>query len=115
MIKSMKDLTTIVGKSLPQIQKKFDIYQTSFFPHRPAEFFCLELNGEAGELANKEKKLWKGKEISHEELADEAADVFIALMNYSNSRKIDLGKAVALKLEKIESKRLILKSKGEEY
>jgi NTP pyrophosphatase (non-canonical NTP hydrolase) len=95
-----------VEESLSASQLEFDNYQKKCFPLRPPEFFCLELNGEAGELANKEKKIWKGIEIAHEDLADEAADVFIALMNYSNSRQIDLGKAVAKKLKKIEDKRL---------
>ena len=92
-------------ENLNLIQTEFDNYQKQNFPERPPEFFCLELNGEAGELANLEKKKWKGKDIPFENLADEAADVFIALMNYSNSRGIDLGKAVATKLEKIENKR----------
>jgi NTP pyrophosphatase (non-canonical NTP hydrolase) len=103
---SMKKFQDVVEKNLSASQLEFDTYQQKCFPVRPPEFFCLELNGEAGELANKEKKIWKGIEIAHEELADEAADVFIALMNYSNSRKIDLGKAVAQKLMKIEEKRL---------
>ena len=97
------------------IQSEFDNYQQNFFPKRTPEFFCLELNGEAGELANAEKKLWKGKTVEHYSLEDEAADVFIALMNYSNSRKIELGKAVKEKLIKIEEKRQFLAKSGEEY
>lgn len=115
MNSSFTDFLDVVRKSLAASQSHFDEYQRSYFPERPPEFFCLELNGEAGELANNEKKLWKGKIISHEELADEAADVFIALMNYSNSRQINLGKAVAEKLEKIEKKRLELNARGEDY
>jgi NTP pyrophosphatase (non-canonical NTP hydrolase) len=104
-----------VKLSIEQVQKEFDLYQNEFFTKRPPEFFCLELNGEAGELANAEKKLWKGKDVPHEYLADEAADVLIALMNYSNARKIDLGSALALKLGRIEEKRKELASRGEEY
>jgi NTP pyrophosphatase (non-canonical NTP hydrolase) len=115
MSKSMQHFQDAVEKAIAVSQKEFEKYQKECFPKRPPEFFCLELNGEAGELANKEKKLWKGKNIEHAELADEAADVFIALMNYSNSRSIELGKAVAYKLEKIEEKRLLLKEKGEAY
>ncbi|MCL5990874.1 MAG: hypothetical protein M1419_02075, partial [Bacteroidetes bacterium] len=88
--------------SLKIIQSEFDSYQNNYFPKRTPEFFCLELNGEAGELANAEKKLWKGKNVENSLLEDEAADVFIALMNYSNSRKINLGEAVKEKLIKIE-------------
>lgn len=102
-------------ENLQQIQKDFDNYQNQFFPKRSPEFFCLELNGEAGELANLEKKIWKGKTVAIEHIADEAADTFIALLNYANSRKIDLARAVADKLKIIEAKRLELLQKGEEY
>ena len=111
----MEELRDVVKKALEASQTHFDEYQRAFFPERSPEFFCLELNGEAGELANKEKKLWKGKKIADEELADEAADVFIALMNYSNSRRIDLGSAVAKKLEIIDKKRTELNARGEDY
>ena len=105
----------LVNESLTKVQEKFDAYQKEFFPERTPEFFCLELNGEAGELANAEKKRWKGKPVPDEIFSDEAADVLIALMNYSNARKIDLGQAVADKLKKIEAKRKELAEKGEEY
>jgi NTP pyrophosphatase (non-canonical NTP hydrolase) len=108
-------ISDISEEKLNLIQIEFDSYQKQNFPERPPEFFCLELNGESGELANLEKKKWKGKDIPMECLADEAADVFIALINYSNSRGINLGKSVSLKLERIEKKRIELLSKGEEY
>ncbi|OGU13261.1 MAG: hypothetical protein A2X61_03725 [Ignavibacteria bacterium GWB2_35_12] len=101
--------------TLNKIQSEFDSYQQDIFPIRTPEFFCLELNGEAGELANAEKKLWKGKNVEHYILEDEAADVFIALMNYSNSRHIELGKAVKEKLIKIEEKRQFLAKSGEDF
>ncbi|MFP4368014.1 MAG: hypothetical protein ACLFR2_00380 [Candidatus Kapaibacterium sp.] len=110
-----KKLQELSNDSLNNLQQAFDNYQKAFFPERTGEFFCLELNGEAGELANLEKKKWKGKEIPHDALADEAADVFIALMNYSNSRGIDLGKAVSQKLSKIDHKMRLLKEKGLDY
>jgi NTP pyrophosphatase (non-canonical NTP hydrolase) len=102
-------------EKLEVIQNYFDDYQKRFFGERTGEFFCLELNGEAGELANLEKKKWKGKDIEMTDLADEAADVFIALMNYSNARGIDLGSAVKRKLERIEKKRLKLANEGIDY
>lgn len=108
-------ISEISKVNLEEIQKQFDIYQKQNFPERSPEFFCLELNGEAGELANLEKKRWKGKEIDLNDIADEAADVLIALMNYSNARGINLGDAVSKKLNKIEEKRLFLKEKGEDY
>ncbi|APJ03332.1 MazG-like family protein [Silvanigrella aquatica] len=95
-------------QGLNTIQSDFDKYQNSAFVERPAHFFSLELCGECGELANLEKKIWRdpSKNIAHEMLADEAADVFIALMNYCNARHIKLEEAVANKLKRIEDKRL---------
>ena len=74
-------ITKLTDIHLSHIQKAFDDYQNNYFQKRSPEFFCLELNGEAGELANNEKKKWKGREIEHSSFEDEAADVFIALMN----------------------------------
>lgn len=110
-----RKLIQIIATNLPEVLLSFDKYQSEFFAQRAPEFFCLELNGEAGELANAEKKIWKGKTIPHEKLADEAADVFIALMNYANARKIDLTASLLNKLNWIEEKRLELQSKGENY
>lgn len=104
-----------IDDKLPVIQKNFDNYQNEFFTKKPPEFFCLELNGEAGELANLEKKQWKGREINTEDFADEAADVFIALINYCNSRNINLADALTKKLQKIEDIRLKRKQQGLDY
>jgi len=99
-------LLKAIGQGLPQIQKCFDNYQEEFFPKRQPEFFCLELNGEAGELANAEKKIWKGLSVPQEKLEDEAADVFIALLNYVNSRKLNLTDALITKLNKINNSKV---------
>lgn len=88
------------------LQDEFDRYQKSGFPERGANFFALELNGEAGELANLEKKVWKGKEIAQELFDDETADVFIALMNYANARGVNIAEAVKRKMLVIEEKRI---------
>jgi NTP pyrophosphatase (non-canonical NTP hydrolase) len=101
--------------SVSEIQKHFEDYQKANFPERSPQFFCLELNGEAGELANKEKKIWKGRELDEAKLADEAADVFIALMNYVNSRNLNLEASIIHKLEKIEKIRLERESEGLPY
>lgn len=101
--------------SLLRVQSLFDTYQQAKFPARSPEFFCLELCGEVGELANLQKKKWKGKEIDEAQLADEAADVFIALMNYANAAGIDVADAVIDKLQRIEAKRERLEGQGEEY
>lgn len=104
-----------IEKALKIVQQIFDEYQNLCFTKRSPEFFCLELNGEAGELANLEKKSWKGKIIAQELFFDEAADVLIALMNYSNAKGVDLGRAVKDKLLLIENKRSILHINGETY
>ncbi len=109
------ELLEKVQSNLPEIQNLFNKYQSYFFPPRKAEFFCLELNGEAGELANAEKKIWKGKSVPIEKLEEEAADVFIALMNYVNARNINIATALKLKLQIIEDIRRSLNQIGEDY
>ncbi len=109
------ELIEIIENSVTNVQIKFDDYQKECFTQRTPEFFCLELNGEAGELANLEKKAWKGKEIEKERFEDEAADVLIALMNYCNSKSINLGKATKDKLTRIEKKRSKLIAEGQNY
>jgi NTP pyrophosphatase (non-canonical NTP hydrolase) len=92
-------------KAIQILQQEFDQYQKAGFPERGANFFSLELCGEAGELANLEKKIWKGKDIPQDRFEDEAADVLIALMNYSNARGVNLADAVQKKMQIIEEKR----------
>lgn len=104
-----------IGTALERVQSLFDGYQKEKFEQRTAEFFCLELCGEAGELANLQKKRWKGKAIDNAHIADEAADVLIALMNYANAAGVNLAEAVAGKLERIERKRSELEKRGETY
>ena len=112
---SFKNMVSTVEENLPQIQKVLNTYQQENFPKRNPEFFCLELCGEAGELANLEKKLWKGKDIPRERVEDETADVFIAILNYADARGIDLAKVVAEKLRTIEARRLERAARGEVY
>lgn len=95
------ELQRTTMRNLPKVQQSFDGYQRACFLDRPAEFFALELCGEAGELANLVKKQWKGRAIDAHRLADEAADVLISLMNYCNAAGIELGPAVADKLSRI--------------
>ncbi len=112
---SIDEFTRTVEDNLSEIQSLFNEYQNENFPERSPEFFCLELNGEAGELANAEKKRWKGKIVDDSVYKDEAADVLIALMNYANSRGVNLGKATRKKLKKIEKKRIELEKQGKKY
>jgi NTP pyrophosphatase (non-canonical NTP hydrolase) len=115
MVEKAGQLIVHVLEHTGPVQQGFAEYQNTHFTARNPEFFCLELCGEAGELANMEKKLWKGKDISFDALADEAADVYIALHNYANARGIDLAHAVASKLARIEEKRADLEQKGQVY
>lgn len=90
---------------LRSLQSEFDRYQRAAFPERPSHFFSLELCGEAGELANLEKKVWKGRSVEDAAFVDEAADVVIAALNYANSRGIDLAGAVEAKMARIDARR----------
>jgi NTP pyrophosphatase (non-canonical NTP hydrolase) len=92
---------------LEHIQHSFSGYQKKAFPSRTSAFFALELCGEAGELANLEKKEWRNPEArpDYHQFEQEAADVFISLINYCNSKNIPLQKAVQKKLEIIETRR----------
>ena len=91
---------------LARLQREFEAYQQRAFPARTPSFFALELCGEAGELANLEKKAWKGRPVAAPDFADEAADVVIAVLNYANSRGIDLSCEVARKMSRIEERRV---------
>lgn len=91
---------------LRTLQAEFHRFQQAAFPYRPPRFFALELAGETGELANLEKKVWKGRRIDEADFEDESADVCIALLNYANSRGIDLARAVEEKMRRIDARRL---------
>lgn len=95
---TLQPLLDRVGTGLKEIQQAFAAHQETNFKERPREFFSLELCGEAGELANLEKKRWKGNEIEIGRFNEEAADVFIALCNYCNSAGVDLADAVMQKV-----------------
>lgn len=114
-MENMDEFTKTIEENINEVQSLFNEYQNTYFPERSPEFFCLELNGEAGELANAEKKRWKGRIVEDEVYWDESADVLIALMNYANSRGVDLGKAVRKKIHRIEKKRIELQKEGKEF
>ena len=91
---------------LRTLQSEFRRYQAAAFPVRPPRFFALELAGETGELANLEKKVWKGRSVEDAAFEDEAADVCIALINFANSRGIDLATVVERKMRTIDGRRV---------
>jgi NTP pyrophosphatase (non-canonical NTP hydrolase) len=64
-------------------------------------FLALSLCGEAGELANKIKKLWDRRTDppSESEIAEEVADVRILLELLAVSLKIDIDESVGEKLD----------------
>lgn len=95
------------------LQREFRRYQAAAFPERPPRFFALELAGETGELANLEKKVWKGRLVADADFVDESADVCIALLNYANSRGIDLAGAVEEKMRRIDRRRVAEPEAGE--
>lgn len=102
----IKPINPPVALGLRSAQESFTQYQSQAFEDRSPAFFALELAGECGELANLEKKAWRiGKVANAEALNEEAADVFISLINYCNSREIDLENAVKQKLHAIEQRR----------
>ncbi len=90
---------------LRRLLGEFRRFQEAAFPERPPRFFALELAGETGELANLEKKVWKGRQVAADDFEDESADVCIALLNYANSRGIDLARAVEEKMRRIDRRR----------
>ena len=100
------DLLPTSYAGLRTLQGEFDAYQAAAFPDRGPSFFALELAGETGELANLEKKVWKGRVVEDAAFVDEAADVLIALLNYSNSRGIDIAHAAQEKMAKIDASRV---------
>lgn len=91
---------------LRTLQSEFRRYQAAAFPVRPPRFFALELAGETGELANLEKKVWKGRSVEDADFEDEAADVCIALINFANSRGIELAAVVERKMRRIDGQRV---------
>ncbi|MEY4063937.1 MAG: hypothetical protein RIR26_145 [Pseudomonadota bacterium] len=103
-----ESLTPPQVQGLALTQMSFLEYQLRAFGQRSASFFALELAGECGELANLEKKLWRDPNgtVDEKHVADEAADVFIALMNYCNARGVELEPAVKSKLDRIEKRRV---------
>ena len=111
----LSSLQEAVCRDLPSIQEKFEAYQNAHFIPRTPEFFALELSGETGELANLIKKQWRQFPIEDrtdvpvkhskeraDHIAEEAADVFISLVNFANAQGIDLGRAVERKLGSIK-------------
>jgi NTP pyrophosphatase (non-canonical NTP hydrolase) len=64
-------------------------------------FLALAICGEAGELANLIKKLWRGDEVEEAQIRDEIADIRIYLEHISRHLNIDLDRACDRKLDEV--------------
>jgi NTP pyrophosphatase (non-canonical NTP hydrolase) len=64
-------------------------------------FLALAICGEAGELANFIKKMWRGDEVDQAQIRDEIADIRIYLEHISRHLKFDLDRACERKLEEV--------------
>ena len=74
-------------------------------------FLTLAICGEAGELANLVKKLWRGDQIDAEEIRDEIADIRIYLEHIARHLHFDLDEACEQKL-KVVAERLDVKERA---
>jgi len=74
-------------------------------------FLTLAICGEAGELANLIKKLWRGDEVDQDQIRDEVADIRIYLEHISRHLRIDLDRACEQKLDEV-AERLRVKERN---
>lgn len=74
-------------------------------------FLALAVCGEAGELANLIKKIWRGDEVASDEIRDEIADIRIYLEHLSRHLGFDLDAACEQKL-KVVARRLDAKERA---
>jgi len=64
-------------------------------------FLALAICGEAGELANLVKKMWRGDQVDVAEIQDEIADIRIYLGHLCRHLRIDLDGACERKLQEV--------------
>lgn len=76
-------------------------------------FLTLAICGEAGELANLVKKLWRGDDVDRDLIRDEIADIRIYLEHLSRHLDLDLDKVCERKLDEVHE-RLLAKEQQEE-
>jgi len=92
-VTSFHDLSVANLKRMSDFQRAYPEGQDSFKDWSPLEW-AGAVCGEAGELANKCKKLKRGQDIPSREIADELADVVIYCDLLAQKLNIDLGEAV---------------------
>jgi NTP pyrophosphatase (non-canonical NTP hydrolase) len=74
------------------------------------QFLALAICGEAGELANLIKKMWRGDKVDPEQIKDEIADIRIYLEHIARQLDLDLDRACENKLDVVDQ-RLLEKEK----
>ena len=67
-------------------------------------FLALAICGEAGELANLVKKMWRGDDVAQEQLQEEIADIRIYLEHLARHLQIDLDRACENKLDVVSER-----------
>jgi len=70
--------------------------------NKPTPYWIIGLVGEAGELANVFKKMWRDGNDLTEQIADELADVFISTVIIAKHLNMDLSQIVHKKLKELE-------------
>jgi NTP pyrophosphatase (non-canonical NTP hydrolase) len=71
-------------------------------------FLALAICGEAGELANLIKKMWRGDTVDRQQIRDEIADIRIYLEHITRHLHVDLDGACESKLD-VLAERLAMK------
>jgi len=108
--KYMENKYSMIKASNYQIQAK----ETAIFPSDKAlEYLSLGLVGEAGEVANKIKKLIRDGRVDHdwkntimaEDIASEVGDVLWYCAMLTDHIGIDLGKVMEKNLDKLKSRK----------
>lgn len=73
-------------------------------------FLVMAICGEAGELANIAKKMWRGDSVSREAVEDEMADIRIYLEHLCRHLELDIDQACERKLD-VVADRLAIKER----
>jgi len=111
----MQDTTANLDQ-LKQIVQEF-VKQRDWIEFHTPKNMAIALSVEAGELLEKfiwlnEKQSFDEVNKNRQEIEHEVADIFIALLEFCNVSKIDLTKAMFVKLQEIEKKYPVEKCKG---
>src|SRR5262245_31524658 len=78
-------------------------------------FLALAICGEAGELANLVKKMWRGDDVDLAQIRDELADIRIYLEHLARHLKVDLDSACEHKLDEVADRLAFKERKQSAY